>query len=136
MGNKNSSFGCCFSSLAQGGSLLLPAVCSLALLSFRGAGTEHYPFSLDILSNTASSFTAKSLGRWLIRCQLPPQLPEWAERLLAARAQGQKGGLRARKVRGRCHVRCSSPGPRTEDHRALQLDSSHGRLSWQIPDKR
>lgn len=70
-GNKNSPFGCCFSSFALGdycfSSQLLPApVCSLAPLAFRGARTEHYPFSLNILSKLASSSPAKSLGRRLI----------------------------------------------------------------------
>lgn len=43
--------------------------------------------------------------------------------------------LRAREEGGGCPVRDSSPGPGTEDHTALWLDSSRSsRLSWQVPE--
>lgn len=45
--------------------------CSLAPLGFRGAGTEPDPFSLDTLSNLASSSLAKSLGQRLINVSCP-----------------------------------------------------------------
>lgn len=93
--NKNSPFGCWFSSFALGGdcssSQLLPGpVCSLAPLGFRGASTEHYPFSLNILSKSASHSLAKSLGRWLINVSCPHSFHD--REVAAARIQGQRGG--------------------------------------------
>ena len=43
----------------------------------------------------------------------------------ASRASREGAVASAQGQRGRCHVRGSSPGPGTEDHRALQLDPSH-----------
>lgn len=109
-GNKNSPFGCWFSSFALGGdcfsSQVFPApLCSLAPPSFRVATTEHCLFSLNILSKLASSSLAKSLLR------------QQTWRLLLPKLEPERGG--------RCPLRGSSFGSGTEDHTALQVDPSH-----------